>query len=448
MIGISSRKGIARILPLIAALAVLFGLSACSSHIGYGVMNWSLPEHNLSAGDVVPVFIQSNISKVYVIGVGKGARTHVEVPLWQLKLYKSRSKAHKAAAVFGEYRYTYATVNIDGLPIRATPENTARQVYRLRENQKVKIIRKGEGTPVLMGNSPLEGDWFEIMTDDGGQGWCFSYNLTLFDERQASPATATASGSGADSSLDNLLARAWYPDSYRTMIADDRIDLDRIDLQWGFFPGKDAGVARVQTAEGLITFPYTAIVKADEGLYRFEGSTLTVQIRKSDSILVQYSDSNGMPHALYFSSLDIAPADLIATEKSRRADLIAEIVKRGPGFSSGNYGVIRFLEDGRFLWSGYQLLTPSVIPAGSGSGGMVDVRCFLPNGVAPEYDGVLSFKFENARAWTHFLYAVSGKGLKLESLSESSIKDNVVTARSLSPTVIFFTPGNSGSGGS
>ena len=102
MIGISSRKGIARILPLIAALAVLFGLSACSSHIGYGVMNWSLPEHNLSAGDVVPVFIQSNISKVYVIGVGKGARTHVEVPLWQLKLYKSRSKAHKAAAVFGE----------------------------------------------------------------------------------------------------------------------------------------------------------------------------------------------------------------------------------------------------------------------------------------------------------------------------------------------------------
>ncbi len=447
MIGITTRKGIARILPLIAALAIAFGLAGCSSHIGFGVMNWSFPEHNLSAGDVVPVFIQSNIGKVYVIGVGKGGRTHVEVPLWQLTLYKSRSKANKAAAVFGDYRNTYATVKVDGLPIRAEPENTARQVYRLRESQKVKIIRKGEGTPVLVGNAPLEGDWFEVMTDDGGKGWCFSYNLSLFDERTATAATGNSSGPSSDSGLDNLLARAWYPDSYRTMIADDRIDLDRIDPQWGFFPGKDAGVARVQTSEGLVTFPYTAIEKTEEGLYGFTGSSLTVQLRKSDSILVQYTDSAGMPHALYFASLDTTPADLIDAEKTRRSELFAEILKRGPGYSSGNYGVIRFLEDGRFLWSGYQLLSPSVISTGSGSGGNAEMRCFLPAGIAPEYNGVLSLKFDNAKHWVHFLYAVSGKGLKLETLPESCVKDNVVTARSLSPTVIFFTPGNSDSGG-
>ncbi len=442
MIGISQRKRVRRVPICLAALAFTLALAACSSKIGYGVMNWSLPERALAAGDVVPVFIQSNIGKVYVIGAGKGFRTHVEVPLWQLTLYKSRSRANKAAAALKEYRYTYATVKADGLPIRAEPENTARQVYRLREGQKVKIVRKGEGTPVLVGNAPLKGDWFEVMTDDGGSGWCFSYNLALFDEREA-PAASDSVASTDDAALDGLLARSWYPDSYRQMIADDRIDLDRVDPQWGFFPGKDSGVARVATADGLVTFPYTSIVKADDGLYRFEGSTLSVQLRKSDSILVQYSDSAGMPHALYFTSLDATPADLIEAEKERRAELLAAILKRGPGFSSGNYGVIRFLEDGRFLWSGFQLLVPSIVPAGSGGGGLVEFRCFLPNGVAPEYEGVVSLKFDNAKGWAHFLYAVSGKGLKFESLSENNVKDNVVIARSLSPTVIFFTPGGS-----
>lgn len=442
-----SKKNSLALVGIVIALACCFGLFSCSSHIGYGVMNWSLPEHGLSAGDVVPVFIQSNIGKVYVIGAGKGGRDHVEVPLWQLTLYKSRSKAAKASAVFGEFRYTYGTVKVDGLPIRAQPENTARQVYRLREGQKIKIIRKGEGSAVLAGNSPLEGDWFEVITDDGGTGWCFSYNLSLFDERESGSSSATTAGSGSDTDLDTLLSRAWYPDSYRTMIADDRIDLSRIDSAWGFFPGKDSGVARIETEDGLMTFPYTKIAKTDEGVYGFEGSTLTVQLRKSDSILVQYTDSAGMPHALYFSALDTTPAALIDAEKERRADLLAAIRKAGPGFSSGNYGVIRFLEGGKFLWSGYQLLSPQAIPAGSGGGGIVDVRCFLPNGLVPEYEGVLSFKFDGSRSWVNFLYAVSGKGLKLEYLSESCIKDSLVTSRALSPTVIFFSPGNTDSGG-
>ena len=45
--------------------------SACSKKIGYGVVNWSIPEHNLTATDVVPILVRSNISKVYIAELNK-----------------------------------------------------------------------------------------------------------------------------------------------------------------------------------------------------------------------------------------------------------------------------------------------------------------------------------------------------------------------------------------
>jgi len=195
--------------------AVLLSVS-CTSHIGYGLINWSIPEESLSAGDVVPVFIQSNIGKVYVIGAGKGFSKHLEVPLWKLTLYKSKSAAKKAALALGEYRYIYATVKKDGLPMHSDPDSTSKDVYRLKEGQPVKILKKGAGTPVLAGKDPLEGDWLEVLTEDGSIGWCFSYNLTLYDEREHNAAPKAVVSTGSDAVLENLLSRAWYPDSLTT----------------------------------------------------------------------------------------------------------------------------------------------------------------------------------------------------------------------------------------
>lgn len=433
---------------------------SCTNHIGYGVINWSVPEYALVSADVVPVFIQSNIGKVYVIGVGKGQRTRVELPLWQLTLYKSKSGATKAAKLMYEYRYTYAAVKLDGLPIRSLPENTARQVYRLKQGQKIKIIRKGEGAPVFAGNSPLAGDWLEVMADDGSKGWCFSYNLFLFDEREEGGGIEKTGVAGPDTILENLLARAWYPVLYRTMIIDNRIDIDRINPSWGFFPGKEAGIARLDTPEGVVSFPYSSILKAEDGKYQFQGSTLTVQAQNENSIMVQYTDSNGMPQALYYSSLETTAEMLIEVEKERRAEILERIRKEGPRFSSGNYGVLQFLPNGRFLWNGYQLLSPSVIPGGAGEGGTVELRCFLSEPLATAYNGVLSFRFDSSPKWVHFLYNLTAggsaseglersslKGLKLELVSETNITDSVVLSQNLSPTVIFFTPEKASRGG-
>lgn len=433
------------ILPLLAALVLL--LSSCTGKIGYGVINWSVPEYGLAAGDVVPVYIQSNIGQVYVVGLEGGAVKRAEIPLWQLSLFKNRAAARKAAEERAEFRHTYASVKLDGLPVRSDPENTSRQVYRLREGEKIKIVKKGEGQPVIAANAPLEGDWYEVMTDDGTLGWCFSYNLALFDEREADSGLQTVTDAGPDQTLENLLSRSWYPESWRAMLRANRVDVTKIDGRQGFFPGRASGIARIEGTDGVATFQYTGISRDDSGLYRFEGSSLTVQVKRSDLIMVQYTDANGMPRAEYFASLELTPDQIIQEETDRRADLLRSITLLSTRFVSGNYGVLQFMPDNRFLWSGYQLLVPSVIPSGAGADGQIQFDRFLGDSLPAAYTGAFSLFFDQASSPLTFLYTLDDKGLRLEYVPESLVRDGVAASRSLTPTVLFFSPDTSGQGG-
>ncbi len=442
-----SRLSRSRGLLLFAFLGALSLLSSCTGKIGYGVINWSVPEYSLYAGDVVPVFIQSNIGKVYVVGLDSSETRRAELPLWQLTLYKSRSKANKAAAALAEFRYTYATVKLDGLPVRADPENTSRQVYRLKEGEKIKIVRMGKGSPVIAANAPLAGDWYEVMTDDGTAGWCFSYNLAFFDERETDSGLAAAVDSGPDPVLENLLTRSWYPESWRAMLRANRVIPPKIDSRQGFFPGRTSQVARVEGIDGVITFPYTGITRTEDGVYRFEGTSLTVQARRGDLIMVQYTDQAGMPRAEYFAALDSTPDQIVSDENERRAALAAAVTDLSERFSSGNYGVLQFIGGDRFLWSGYQLLVPSVIPPNSGGGGSVAFDRFLGDTLPKDYTGALSLSFDQAPSPLTFLYVLEATGLKLEFVPESLVRDSVVESRSLTPTVIYFSPEQTGQGG-
>jgi hypothetical protein len=436
---------IARTTLAAICVAAILSIAACSPYIGYGVLNWSVPEHGLKAGDVVPVYIQSNIGKVYVVGAGSDRKTRIELPLWQVSVYTSSSKAKRAARAFGEFTTVYATVKVDGLPVRAEPDNTARQVYRLRQGQKLRIVAKGEGSPVVAGNAPLEGSWYSVLTDDGSAGWCFSYNLTIFDEsEEQSPQTASTE-QGPDPVLEAILLRTWYPDYYRSMAESGKVDVARVRSGWGFFPGKDSLVARVELEDLTAVFPYSSIVRVEDRVYRFEGTSLIVEYRKGDVIFVQYTDGEGSNQAMFFRTLDTTPEELVSSELSRRAAVLEGIRKAGPQFASGNYGALRFLPEGRFLWSGYQLLSPSVIPEGSGGAGTVENRYFLHESLESSYDGVLTFSFETGRGAISFLYQLTGQGLKLEYVSASNVKDATVTARNLTPTVIFFAPSPGGS---
>ena len=166
---------------LFFAFLVLFSfiLTSCSDKIiGYSVVLWNIPEHNLQAGNVLPVYIKSNISHVYIVGLENGEK--LEIPLWQMTEPVKKNKINNVAKKYQEYSHTYASVKTDGLPCRAEAVNTSKQVYRLRKGEVIKILYQGNGQAPMTGGKPLEGNWYKILTDSGTQGWCFSYNLKLY----------------------------------------------------------------------------------------------------------------------------------------------------------------------------------------------------------------------------------------------------------------------------
>ncbi|EFW36635.1 SH3 domain-containing protein [Treponema phagedenis] len=413
----------------------LFGLTSCSDRIGYGVVNWSSLEPSLTAGDIVPVYVRSNISKVYIIGIEK---QKLEVPLWQLSFFTSMKEAQAYVDKTNEYRYAYANAKIDGLPLRAKAENTAKQVYRLRQGQTVKILWKGAGEPVIARDKQLEGEWFEVMTNDGTTGWCFSYNLQIFDERESAVGQETHDDSANDPALQAVFTKNWYPESYRKMILKKQINIEEMATDWGFAPGEKKGVAKVEIKNDRFSFPYSKLTKTTTNTYLFEGSSLSMQIRDENTVVLQFIDNNGKPRTETFITLEKTPEEIITEEQERRAAILKNLYLAGPVFRSKNYGKLEFQDNNKFIWNGAKALSPAIIPKNSGYSGYIAVRFFIDSSVKSEYKGVLSFDFDGASEWVNFLYVLSGDSLKLEYIDSANIQDGVVVRRNLNPVILFF----------
>ena len=412
----------------------LFAITGCSKEIGYGVVNWSIPEYDLTASDVVPILVRSNISKVYIVELDN---QKIEIPLWQLSFCASKHEAEAYIKKIAEYRSVYAAVKLDGLPLRSTPDNSGKQIYRLRESQILKVLWKGEGAPVVARDKPLEGDWLYVMTNDGTRGWCFSYNLFTYDEGAQSVSRQTTEAV-ADEILTSILKSRWYPEYYRDMIRKKQIDPERMTENFGFFPGEGTGVVRIMLKDEQLAFSYTGITKNRMGAYQFEGTPLLLQIRDSDTIAVNYTDDKGRVQIQYFITLKDDPQELVQAETERRNSALQTLVTTGPVFNSVNYGVLRFLDGGRFRWNGYQVLSPTIIPKRAGNSGSVAIRYFISAKLKTEYMGILSFTFDGSKDPIDFFYTVSKQGVKLEYVKTENITDGVVTVRNLNPVILFF----------
>lgn len=116
-----NRKTVAFALFIISAI---FAFTSCSKKIGYSVVLWSIPKENLSDGTIVPVYIKSNISHCYVIGI-PDTELKCEVPLWKISEPTSKRKVVDVQKKYAEYQHYYASVKRDGLPIRSEPQNTS-----------------------------------------------------------------------------------------------------------------------------------------------------------------------------------------------------------------------------------------------------------------------------------------------------------------------------------
>lgn len=426
----------------IAFFAMVF--TACSDRIiGYSVVLWDIPEQGIISGDVLPVYIKSNISHVYIAGTEDGEK--IEIPLWKMTEPVKKRKVQNVESKYHEYIRTYAHVKTDGLPCRAEPVNTAKQVYRFRKNEIIKVLYKGEGQAPMSGGEPLPGQWYRILTSDGTEGWCFSYSLNLFQlDDNGNPVNSEqiVMEEDVDEVFNNLTANTWYPESFRAMIDNKDFDLSLFNSAYKFVIDLENNKVILNTDEIHESWNYNGYKKLSHNEYDLNDMPVKVVARKEDFTVVRYTDSSGKPVDLTFITLgeEEDVDELVKEEKERRADEYNRILAQGPKFSSSTYGELSFTRDGTFKWTGFDLLVPSVIQSLEKTAGTVSVKYSVSKEIAKDYDGVLTFKFQGIKNEVNFFYKVEAGGLRLEDTTTALMEDDShqFKERGNSPVIMYF----------
>ena len=414
---------------------------SCKDKImGYSVVLWNLPEYSIRDGDIVPVYIRSNISSVYVIGTEDGQK--VEVPLWKLTEPLNKSKIKNTEKKYADFAHYYASVKLDGLPCRAEPINTSKQVYRLRKGEVIKLLYKTEGQAVMAGhNQPLEGDWFRILTSDGTLGYCFSYNLNIYETDVSGTQISgevIQEEEEVDAAYETITKAVWYPDYYKTMINTGNIDLTRLYPSYNFNFDLENEKVNLNLPKIHESWDYKGYKKTGDKEYSLTGIPAVIHYKRSDYIVVRYTGSDGKPQDLNFVKIDANISDLVAAEKTRRTQAYEELLEHGTLYDSSNYGQLLMSEDGSFRWLKNKLLVPTVISTSARNVGTVSVKYAVSSALSSSYDGVLTFKFEGMTEEVNFLYKIEKGALRLEDATSAKIDGNLVKERGSSPLILYF----------
>ena len=450
----SRRRAIAGIL---AAFLLAAGLGSCARKLGWGVVLWSSSEGPLPAGSVVPVYIRSNIQSLYVVGV-PGSDKKVELPLWQVETFPSKSKAKARVEAFGGNLSLYLSTSLDGLPVRQEPNNLAKRVYRLREGESVKVLRKVEGERVSTAGEALSGDWYEVLAEGGEVGYVFSHAMRLYDEAKEGPPAASATASAAPAArVDLVFTRSWKPAYFQEMIDDERIDLDYFSLRFGLFSDTVRRQIRIELPGVSKVFEYSAISE-EGGALVFADTPLRIKAVGDRRLDISWIESaaepetapapsaaapasaagaaakaaqavQGFPGRASFVLLSNDPREVVRLEELRQQKLLeafvaenggswlaeAQAEEPAPGAAAGETpsatpaspatpasgaapaaarSLLSISKSRRFTWSGREALPPGFLPPGIGDTGDAVFRLHLDPALASAWNGAFSLRFD------------------------------------------------------
>ncbi len=438
---------------LVALVALL--LTSCSGVIGYSVVLWTIADHGIADGTIVPVYLKSNIMQEYVIdNPATDEVEKIEVPFSALSVPMSKKKARERAAKYKDYEHQYAKCVLDGLPIRDAPENGSKQVYRLRQDEIIRALYKGDGVIPTNGKELLKGEWLRVITKGGTAGWCFSQNLRLFtmnSDGSYGEGAEEAEVQEADDELEQMLSSVWYPDYYQRMISSKELDLEYFSEEYRFDTGSSTGEIVLKLFNVDEHYPYAGVTKLRGGVYRFNETQIQVTVKNKSSIVLQYTDSSGKPRTYGFVTLgeDVDIATMIKVENERRQTVISELAKLGPEFFSSAYGTLSIsinstTDGGVFSWMDYDLIVPSLVSRNSGQDGSLSTRYYLDKSLKADWDGVLTFCFDKNGSEVNLLYKKASGGLRLAPARIKTVEDSVTGRKirsvlaSSNPLVMFF----------
>lgn len=426
-------------------VAMVFLAVSCTPRAGWGLVIWAAPGDILKSGDIIPVYVKTSIGKVYIAGTPDG-KSRLEIEWWRVELFRTRRAARLRAEKLGDLMDTYMRATRDGVPVRekASNSNDVRRLYRLREGQSVKVFEKVEGEPVLTGGKPLPGDWYRVMTDDGTQGYVFSYAMKLYRGNLDEPGDS-GQEQVLQARLDSLFSNTWRPAWFRDMIDSGAIDPDRISPLYGLFADGQAKQVRIELPGNSSAFSYTGISERNDEIL-FEGSPLRISFIDPDRILVTWSGSQ---------EFIIMPDDvrqLVRTEELARQDRVAAFIgtlasalgesatSRTVTVISPEAGKLQAGVNGRFSWTGRISVPEGFFPEGAGETGQVSSRLTPDISLAGEWDGTVSFFFGTA-GWVDCLWRISAGELIL--VRADIMPDTVLTSAADVATGTLVFPLNS-----
>lgn len=429
--------------------AILLGLFAsCSPRIGWGVVLWTVKGTSAKAGTIVPVYLKSNITKVYVIGVEEDRAERLEVPLWQIEMFRSRSAARKRTAQMADLAAVYLIAARDGLPVRESPSNanTVKRVYRLRENEMVKALKRVDGEALYTGSTKLPGDWYEVLTMDGTRGFVFSYTMRMFDESTGEAPEQKDAQTDIDA-INTIFSKTWRPAWYSSMLEEGMVDLDYFALRFGLFGDAINKQIRVELPANSRVFQYSAISQDKEWLI-FESSDLKIRLDSPTSLLASWGPtSEGEPEDtagwkagdsfVRFVVVDKDIREAVRAEEARRAEILrgffsaVSAIGGGKGdragmleFSSPAAGAFELWPSGLYSWKDTLFLpagfTPAADDAAAEQKGTAAFGLRLSDELAQQWQGGFSLYADATGQRSDYVYRLEPKGLVLAKAISSA----------------------------
>jgi len=447
---------IARLMVVALAVLVAVSLFSCSSRIGWGVVLWTVKGTSAKAGSIVPVYLKSNITKVFVIGMNDGKDTKLEVPLWQVEMFGSRSAAKQRVEKMGNLVSLYMIAARDGLPVREKPSNAAKRVYRLHENEMVKVLERVAGEDVFTGDTKLSGDWYRVLTMDGTRGYTFSNTMKMFDESSGDAPDQQAAQTNSDT-INAIFSRTWRPAWYSPMLDDGTVDLDYFSLRFGLFGDAINRQIRIELPAQSKVFQYSTITQENEWIV-FGSTDLRIKQESPTSILASWGPATENPpedsagwtagaSIVRFIVVDRDIREAIRLEEGRRSDEIKSFfanvaasrggTDNGGGvlkLSSSDVGIMVLWPSGTYSWSGGQGLPAGFMPSGDSDGEQKGTAVFglrLTGNLASSWQGGFSLYPDSSGSRSDYVYKIDAKGITIAKaiLSSPGLGLNVIDMR-------------------
>ncbi|WP_028974336.1 SH3 domain-containing protein [Spirochaeta cellobiosiphila] len=415
-------------------LGLLLTLNSCGPRkIGYGVILWSDNEEVLPTGSYVWVLRESNIRDTYTV-MQPSSKDEYELDKWRIHFSEKEQEAKDYKKQFTPYISYYGISEKAGHAIRDDKRADSERVYKLRENQEVKVIGQSKEKEKI---GSFDEYWFYVLTEDGYTGW--TYGSYLKPYTNDANAEAIVEEKEANPLVETFLNNTWRPEYFLSMMNQGTIDLNEFRPEYGLFPLRDTKQISIVLPNRSLTEEYTDIAKLGYSHYAAMGTKIQIRFYGDKKISVQYN-YNGREYSEVFIRTDQDIQEIILKEKTRRQVEYNTLISKGKLLTSTAYGTLVFDDNNQFNWQDYNRLVPDVIPQGLTGKGFVRFDVFLSSQMKHNYQGAMTLNFDSLTGSKSvvFMFNYTSSGIQLVYVPNKNMRGDMIYDEAFSPTVVFF----------